>query len=142
MTEIDRDRVARAKADMLDALGQMESILGEGRQSYLSDPKSRAALKYLLIETVEAVADVCQHLLARTKGLPCEGYVDCAAKAGKAGIISPELSNRLRRLADLGNSLIHRYWIIDDERLFNETLEGKGDIRKFLDEIDGLLRSG
>ncbi|OGQ52146.1 MAG: hypothetical protein A3J24_12245 [Deltaproteobacteria bacterium RIFCSPLOWO2_02_FULL_53_8] len=141
MTEIDRDRVARAKADIHDAFGQMESLLGEGKERYLSDFKSRAALKYLLVETVEAVADVCQHLLARTKGLPCDGYIDCIVKVGKVGIISPELSNRLRRLADLRNSLIHRYWIIDDERLYEETLQSKGDIREFLDEIEVFLRA-
>jgi uncharacterized protein YutE (UPF0331/DUF86 family) len=49
--------------------------------------KAPLAPKYLLIAAVEAIADLCQHLLARTEGSACEGYVDCIAKAGAEGFI-------------------------------------------------------
>ncbi len=94
------------------------------------------SLKYLLIEAVEAITDLCQHVLAKTKGVACDGYVDCIVKAGNNAIITPELSNKLRRLADLRNSLIHRYWIINDEELFKVSKENIGDLQDFVDQID------
>jgi len=42
---------------------------------FLSDRKNSLALKYLLIQAVEAIVDVCQHLLAKTKGVVCSGEV-------------------------------------------------------------------
>lgn len=67
----------------------------------LSDKRNSLAVKYLLIEAVESIADICQHLLAKAKGVACNGYVDCLVKAGEQGIIKADLSNKLRKLADL-----------------------------------------
>jgi uncharacterized protein YutE (UPF0331/DUF86 family) len=114
----DSDRVSKGISDILDAKAEMQKILSAGRGPFLLDKKNALALKYLLIESVEAITDVCQHLLAKAWGVACNGYVDCIVKAGEHGIIKADLSNKLRKLADLRNSLIHRYWIINDEQLF------------------------
>ncbi len=114
---INLEKIAKAKADILNAFHKIEEILRIEKSDFLADSKCPLALKYLLIESVEAITDVCQHLLARTKGVPCDGYVDCIVKTGREGIIMASLANKLRKLADLRNSLIHRYWIIDDEQL-------------------------
>jgi uncharacterized protein YutE (UPF0331/DUF86 family) len=138
---IDIDRVNKAKGDVIAVHGQIDMLLRAGKEEFLSDPKYPLALKYLLIEAVEAIADICQHLLAKLKGIPCEGYVDCIMRTGNEDIISAPLANKLRRLADLRNSLIHRYWIIDDEQLFVQTVENKGDLVEFVDQIEAVLKS-
>lgn len=129
------DRVSKGIADILDAQAEMRKILSVGREAFLSDRKNSLAVKYLLIEAVEAIADACQHLLAKTKGVACSGYVDCIVKAGANGIIRPELANKLRKLADLRNSLIHRYWIINDEELFAQCGNNMGDFSDFVRQI-------
>lgn len=95
------DRIAKAKLDIIRVCEKIDTLFGAGEEYFLSDPKSPPALKYLLIEGVEAVVDLYQHLPAKIKGIPCEGYVDCVLKAGKEGIITVHLSEKLRRLADL-----------------------------------------
>jgi len=138
---MDIDRITKAKTDIISVYEQIDALVGTGIKDYLSDQKNSLALKYLLIEAVEAIADICQHLLAKTKGIACEGYVDCIMKTGKAGIITTSLSDKLRQLADLRNNLIHRYWIIDDEQLYNQTLDNKGYIRDFVGQVDAFLVS-
>lgn len=132
---MDRDRIAKAREDIEKAERQVRGLVEGGKEAYLVDSKAPLALKYLLITLVEAVTDICQHLLAKTKGVACEGYVDCIVKAGAEGIVDPGLANRLRRLADLRNSLVHRYWVIDDERLFEETAANVETIRAFLEQV-------
>jgi uncharacterized protein YutE (UPF0331/DUF86 family) len=138
---IDIDRITKAKTDIISVYEQIDALLRSGIKDYLSDPKSPLALKYLLIKAVEAIADICQHLLAKTKGIACEGYVDCIMKTGKAEIITTSLSDKLRQLADLRNNLIHRYWIIDDEQLYSQTVDNKGYLRDFVDQVDAFLVS-
>ncbi len=53
--------------------------------------------------------------------------------------ITPELLNKLRRLADLRNSLIHRYWIINDEELFTVSKENIKDLEDFVSQIDAFV---
>ena len=135
------DRVSKGLADILSARIQIKEILSPGVEAFLIDKKSPLALKYLLIEAVEAISDVCQHLLAKSKGIACNGYVDCILKAGTNGIIQEDLSRKLRKLADLRNSLIHRYWIIDDRDLFNLCLFNIDDLSGFATQVSVFVTS-
>jgi uncharacterized protein YutE (UPF0331/DUF86 family) len=130
------DRVSKGIADILEAKAEMERILSSGKEDFLSDRKNSLALKYLLIQAVEAIVDVCQHLLAKTKGVVCSGYVDCIVKAGENGLIQSALAHKLRRLADLRNSLVHRYWIVDDGKLFDQCSANINDLSDFSSQID------
>jgi len=87
------------------------------------------------------MADICQHLLAKAKGMVCEGYVDCLVKAGEAGIITTALAQKLRKLADIRNILIHRYWVVDDEKIYTQTMKNKQNLRKFIDQVDSFINS-
>ncbi len=136
---LDRDRIAKDKTDLLNVKAQIEDITAADKELFLSDKRNSLSLKYLLIEAVEAISDVCQHILAKTKGLACEGYIDCIVKAGDNGVITPDLSNKLRRLADLRNSLIHRYWIIHDEELFTICKDNIKDLEDFVVQIDNFV---
>lgn len=137
---IDKDRVAKAKTDIINVYEQLETLILTGKEEYLADPKSSLALKYLLIEAVEAITDICQHLLARKKGIACDGYIDCIIKTGRHGIIS-SLASKLRRLADLRNNLIHRYWVINNAQLYDMTIENKNDLTEFVNQITGFISS-
>lgn len=138
---VDVDRIAKAKADVLSIYDQIGTLVTVEKEAFLSDPKSPLALKYLLIEAVEAIADICQHLLAKIKGIPCEGYVDCIVKTGKAGILSASLTHKLRQMVDLRNNIIHRYWVINNEQLYNITVENKDDFIAFVNQINTFLAS-
>jgi len=135
----DVDRVSKGLSDVLASQAEMQTILTAGREAFLKDNKSSFALKYLIIEAVEAITDVCQHLLAKSKGISCAGYVDCIVKAGENGIVKAELANSLRRLADLRNNLIHRYWIINNDELFTQSGANVGDFKEFAAQIKDFL---
>lgn len=138
---VDMDRILKAKMDLVRVSDQIDQFFGNGVKDYLSDPRNALSLKYLLIEAVEAMADICQHLLAKAKGMVCEGYVDCLVKAGEAGIITSALAQKLRKLADLRNILIHRYWVVDDEKIYTQTMKNKQNLRKFIDQVDDFVNS-
>jgi uncharacterized protein YutE (UPF0331/DUF86 family) len=46
---------------------------------------------------------------------------------------------RLKPFFDFRNSLIHRYWIIDDQRLISNIQSGRNDFDRFLEEIETYL---
>ena len=94
------------------------------------------AAKYILIELAEAMSNAVQHILARDKGLAVSGYIDAILKAYENGLISGPLFERLKPFFDFRNSLIHRYWTIDDSRLIDNILKGRGDFDLFIDEIE------
>ena len=97
------------------------------------------AAKYLLIELAEAMSNTIQHILAKEKGVAVSGYIDSVVKAHQHGLISADMFQRLKPFFDFRNSLIHRYWSIDDERLIENIKNGRDDFDRFVEEIETYL---
>jgi uncharacterized protein YutE (UPF0331/DUF86 family) len=138
---LDRNRIAKNIADIAMARGEIERLITVDQATFFSDSRNVFSMRYLIIQAVEALTEICQHMLARTRGIPCDGYIDCIVKAGEHGIISVALAERLRRLAALRNILVHRYWNIDDARVYIETKANLSDLTTFIDEIKALVRT-
>ncbi len=103
--------------------------------------KDILALKYLVIEVAEAMANTLQHILAKEFGLSVKGYVDTILKADDKGVISHELFLRIKPFFDFRNALIHRYWKIDDKLFLKNLKEGYRDFLRFIEEIEeGFLK--
>jgi uncharacterized protein YutE (UPF0331/DUF86 family) len=98
------------------------------------------AAKYILIELAEAMSNSIQHILARDKGIAVSGYIDAILKAHENNLISESLFQKLKPFFDFRNSLIHRYWSIDDSRLIGNLLRGRGDFDHFIEEIERYLQ--
>ena len=104
-------------------------------------PESLAlkAAKYILIELAEAMANTVQHILAKDKGVAVSGYVDTFIKGKKYNIISDNTFQRLKPFFDFRNSLIHRYWTIDDNLLITNIKNGVDHFDRFVQEIEAYL---
>jgi uncharacterized protein YutE (UPF0331/DUF86 family) len=50
-----------------------------------------------------------------------------------------ELSQRLQKMARFRNVLVHLYWTVDYERLYDIIRGDLGDLREFVRAIGGLL---
>ena len=98
------------------------------------------AAKYVLIELAEAMSNTIQHLLAKEKGIAVSGYIDAIVKAQEHGIVSDDLFHRLKPFFNFRNSLIHRYWVIDDNKLIENIRNGRDDFERFIDEIEIFIK--
>jgi uncharacterized protein YutE (UPF0331/DUF86 family) len=97
------------------------------------------AAKYILIELAEATSNTIQHILAKEKGVAVSGYIDTVVKGNEYGILSEELFQRLKPFFDFRNSLIHRYWSIDEDRLIENIKNGRKDFDRFIEEVEAYM---
>jgi uncharacterized protein YutE (UPF0331/DUF86 family) len=93
-----------------------------------------------LIELAEAMSNTLQHVLAKQKGIAVSGYIDTIVKGRKEGIISEGLFQKLKPFLDFRNSLVHRYWIIDDEKLIANIEAGRDDFDQFAEELENYIK--
>ena len=83
-----------------------------------------------LIELVESSASICVHILRKLARLNVEGYPNCFLQMGRLGLIPQRLAESLAAAARLRNLLVHRYWEVDDRRLYDAARSG---LRVFLE---------
>lgn len=88
---------------------------------------------------IEAAIQICFHICAQRLHRVPEEYAECFAILGEAGIVRKELSRNLQRMARFRNMLVHMYWEIDYDRVY-EILRGHlDDMREFVRVIGELL---
>lgn len=132
-------RIKRYLAEIRRNSLELNQLIDQNELSADSVPLKAA--KYILIELAEAMSNAIQHILARDKGIAVSGYIDAILKGHENGILSEDLFQRLKPFFDFRNSLIHRYWTVDDVRLIDNILKGRGDFDKFIEEIEAYLKS-
>jgi uncharacterized protein YutE (UPF0331/DUF86 family) len=135
--KIDSLKIKRYLLEVKQNSRQLKQIIE--KNEILADSIELKAAKYLLIELAEAISNILQHILAKEKGIPVSGYIDTIAKGFQEKIITHDLFQKLKPFFDFRNSLIHRYWIIDDAKMIENIKFGKDDFDQFIEEIEKYL---
>ncbi|MBW1768090.1 MAG: DUF86 domain-containing protein [Deltaproteobacteria bacterium] len=135
--KIDKVRMNRYMMEIVQNSSDLKNLIMDNQLKPGTIPLKAA--KYILIELAEATANSLQHILAKCKGMPVSGYIDTIVKGHETGIISERLFHRLKPFMDFRNSLVHRYWKVDDNLLINNILKGHKGFFEFVEEIEKYL---
>ncbi len=85
--------------DIRDSLDRLDVIAQQPLEVFLADQDMRDVASYRLLIAIEAAIQLCFHVSAhRVQRVP-EGYADCFALLGEAGVVPEELSRRLQQMA-------------------------------------------
>jgi len=130
----DPTRIKRYLTEIRRCSVELNQLIEQNELSPDSIPLKAA--KYILIELAEGMSNTIQHILAKDKGIPVSGYIDAILKAHENGIVSEDLYQRLKPFFDFRNSLIHRYWTVEDVRLIANIRAGCHDFDHFIEAIE------
>lgn len=132
--QIDIKRINQYLYEIKENTEDIKNILDSSRiEELINNRHLLKALKFSLIEIAESISLVLQHILAKEFGTPVKGYTDTIKKAHERNIIDAELYKALKPFFDFRNTLIHRYWEVDN-RILLKNLETH--YQKFYDFID------
>lgn len=133
--EVDKDRLLSLIGEIEQALSILREYGEADKESLIGNLKSLGSVKYYLIVAIEGCVDICNHIVAKESiGVP-ESYSDCFKILKNNEIISDVLSKELSNLAKFRNLLVHLYWKVDDEKVY-ELLQMKlDDIGRFIQQI-------
>ena len=134
----DLTRVKQYIAEIKKNSVELNELIDQGRLTPNSLPMKAA--KYIVIELAETMSNTIQHILAKEKGIAVSGYIDAVLKAYENGLIQESLFKRLKPFFDFRNSLIHRYWTINDERMIDNIVNGRDVFEQFIAEIESFLK--
>lgn len=131
--DLNIDVVEARVREINEALTGLRELLGKGFETL--SVHERMSMRYLVIQLVEAAASVSLHVLSRHFDERAEGYADCFRRLGELKVIPLGLAERLSMAARLRNLLVHRYWEIDDLRVYSSVGTGIDDFVAFRTEV-------
>ncbi len=137
--ELNHDFIRQRFQDIQQSLKRLEQLRTLSREAFLQDQDARDIAAYRLLVAIEAAIQLCFHICARRLHQVPEEYAACFALLGEAGMISSELSQRLQRMARFRNVLVHMYWSVDYERVYEVLQRHLEDLRAFVRTIGEIL---
>jgi uncharacterized protein YutE (UPF0331/DUF86 family) len=124
--------VVRGRCQEIDqSLARLERIRSGGRETFLASGDAQDIACYRLLTAIEAALALCYHVSARRLRRAPEDYSGCFAELETASLIPAALSSRLQQMARFRNLLVHVYWTIDYNRVFDALEHDLGDLREF-----------
>lgn len=120
-------------------LKDLKEIASLSKEEYLDDQRNVYSLRYLLQVTVETCINIANHIISSYRiGLPKE-YADVFRILEKEGIISDDIKSKFIQLSKFRSRLVHVYWEIDDEIIFDYLQKHMDDFYNFRKEIKSYL---
>jgi uncharacterized protein YutE (UPF0331/DUF86 family) len=117
--------------DISESVERLDKIRHDPRDTFLKDLDTQDIACYRLLVAIEAALGICYHIAAKQLKKVPEQYAECFALVGDAGIISSELSENLQKMAPFRNLLVHMYWKVDYEAVYQIIQNGLNDLRRF-----------
>jgi uncharacterized protein YutE (UPF0331/DUF86 family) len=122
-----------------ESLSRLEQIKIVPKESFLKDQDLQDIACYRLLVAIEAALGLCYHVAAkRLRKVPQE-YAECFTILTDAGIVPVDLSERLQKMARFRNLLVHMYWKIDYDALYELIQKRLQDLRYFSEAVTALL---
>jgi uncharacterized protein YutE (UPF0331/DUF86 family) len=137
--EIDKDKIKKRFAEINDALREIERLSVLDDEEFWSRRENIAAVKYYLVQAIEAVGSVCVHVAARKLGKGVSAFGECFELMEHEKCLPGELAGKLRRMVKFRNKLIHQYWEISDKMVLEYCRENREDFKEFMAAIGGFV---
>ncbi len=100
----------------------------------------RNMVLHALLVSTQAATDIANHLISERGLRRPANYREAFKILGEAGLISQDLAGKLSDLAGFRNVLVHIYWGLDMETVYDILQNDREPLRIFRDEIKGILR--
>lgn len=106
---------------------------------FLSDKRNPASAESYLRRSLEAIFDICRHILAKGYGLKELEYKEIAKEMGEKNIIDRDYVKTLVKMAGYRNRMVHLYHEVSEEELYEIIKNHLPDIERFIREIAKFL---
>lgn len=125
--------------EIAESLARLDKIKDMDKKAFLNDQDLLDIASYRLLVAIEASLNLCYHVSAKKlKKIPRE-YAECFVILTENEIIPKELGDELIKMAKFRNMLVHVYWKIDYEIVFDIIQNRLDSLRQFSKEAANLI---
>lgn len=136
---LNSDLIRSRCAEIEDSLNRLEEFRSIRREAFLENRDMLDIACYRLLIAMEAALALCFHVSAKHLHQVPEEYAGCFEVLQQAGILPADLTQRLQHMARFRNLLVHVYWKVDYEQIYDIIQDQLADLRAFSTTMAHLL---
>jgi uncharacterized protein YutE (UPF0331/DUF86 family) len=120
-------------------LTKLDKLKKVPEEIFKKDFEKYDAAKYSLQTSIEAMIDICNHIISRKSlGLP-KTKADSFIILCQNNILSPDMQDTYTAMARFRNRVVHLYDEVDTGDVYQYLNEGIADFKSFIDDINRFL---
>jgi uncharacterized protein YutE (UPF0331/DUF86 family) len=136
---LNKELIQKRCEEIAESLDRLEEIKKVKKDEFLKDRDLLDIACYRLLIAIEASLSLCYHISAKKlKKVPKE-YAECFEILSEQKIISNELGNELIKMARFRNMLVHVYWKIDYQIIFDIIQDKLDNLQEFSKKMAELI---
>lgn len=132
---VDESRILHKLRFITSALSRLDELAQMDKDVFLADFRSVDSAKYNLQVSIEAMIDICNHVISRKRLRVPSSNAESFDIVSEAGLLPPEARSAYREMARFRNRIIHMYDQVDDSQIYEILQSRLGDIRAFVEFI-------
>ena len=110
---VDQTLILRKLAELEEYLGQIREFSSVSAEAYSGDWKTRRIVERTLQIIIELCIDIAGHIISDRRLRVPVSYADTFKSLAEAGLISPQLSDIMEKMAKFRNIVVHQYENVD-----------------------------
>lgn len=117
-------------------MDMLKKISNCSKEEYLNDEILKGAAERYLQLSIETCINIGSRIISleqfeKNINAP-ETYADVFEILKNIGLVKEEYAKNLKNMAKFRNKLVHMYWELDDEMVYNIIKNNLGDIEEFI----------
>ncbi len=132
---IDRSRVNRLLESIREELVYLEEFALVPREHYLKDGRTQRLVERCLQRATEAAISIGNHIIARKGFRAPQDYADVFQVLLEHDVLPADLARQMKDLAKFRNLLVHVYWEIDHQQVYDRLPERIVTLHTFAQHI-------
>ncbi len=130
--KVNKDKLQKILSEIFEALESLKELNALDKENFIKDKHKLASAKYNLIVAIEGIIDISNHIISKNRLRPPSDYADTFKVLYEAKIIEADYMDTLIKMVRFRNRLIHIYWEVENEEVFEIIRNRLSDIEKFL----------
>jgi uncharacterized protein YutE (UPF0331/DUF86 family) len=136
---IDATKVLAKVRLIKENLVKLDQLKKVPEEVFKKDFEKYDSAKYSLQTSIEAMIDICNHIISRKcLGMP-KNKADSFIILCQNNILSPDMQSTYTAMARFRNRVVHLYDEVDSGDVYRYLHEGFADFNSFIDDINTFL---
>lgn len=118
---VSRDKVLEILHTLEEYIDELKSYHSLPRERVVGERQLQSAVRYALQAAIQCVLDAGAHVLVDEGLARLRDNKSVLQELGRHGVLPRSFAERIERMAGLRNILVHRYFQVDPERIYEHS---------------------
>jgi uncharacterized protein YutE (UPF0331/DUF86 family) len=139
---VDREKLLDILATLGEYVDELKTYRGLPREDVIGNRQVQSAVRYAFQTAIQCVLDAGLHILVDEGLAHPRDNKEILEELGAKGILPAEFATKIEGMAGFRNILVHRYFKVDSELVYEHLRDRIDDFDLFLEHMRKYLAGG